>query len=622
MRNNVIIRTILFLCALFGCVQVLFAYNNNAQKIYGTDSELYEAVNFLYLSEGRTEAFNSGPWSADELNKMLLSLDYASLNKTQKNIYDRVKSKLNLKSEIKESEYNYTLMHSGDVPKIVDLKVVQKEKADIFRFSLSAAFEMYTHTNTNKQFVGKNSWNYNFLKQKPLVGLSLEFFPGDNFYTFFELTIGNYLHTQFSEFGDKHFHTNILGLQDVTRFNLNDMDLNIPYRAFIAAGGEHWSIQLGRDRLSWGPGVVSNFVVGDNLKYHNMLRAAVYYDEFKYTFLLSFFPHPQNYATSKTHYTWGVSPNHQYDVFNGINMFMAHRIEWKLFNDKFKIALTEGVMYQSATNFIDLQILNPVMFFHDLYMRSNANSILSLELEYSPIKSLNIYTSIVCDEIAGFGESKPGVAANANPNALGYMLGVKYVNPIHRGIFYSSVEGTFTDPYLYLRDAGMENSGDAVHDQKEGEYGINYVVAFRNLTPSSIVYDEEFLGYKFGGDAIVCNINAGYKIYDEWNVEGNLFYMAHGTHDKWTCWNRVTPSTYEGTPTSTHHSENHKGDVSSRNAVAHYFVLGLCASYNFFDNLKVNMQFDAVNIWNAANIAGAYLFDAQLTMGLTYTLDL
>ena len=87
MRKNIIIRTILVLCALFGCVQVLFAYNNNAQKIYGTDSELYEAVNFLYLSEGRTEAFNSGPWSADELNKMLLSLDYASLNKTQKNIY-------------------------------------------------------------------------------------------------------------------------------------------------------------------------------------------------------------------------------------------------------------------------------------------------------------------------------------------------------------------------------------------------------------------------------------------------------------------------------------------------------------------------------------------------------
>lgn len=610
------------MCVVYSLPQIAFAYNNNAQKIYSVDSELWQAINYLYLSEGRTEAFNSGPWSADELNKMLLSLDYDALNKTQRNIYDSVKKRLNLKSDTKEEVYNYTRMHSYDVPQIVDIKVVKNEKADIFKFTLSAALELYTHTNTNKMFVGKNSWNYNFIKQKPLLGLSLEFFPGNNFYTYFELTVGNYLHTQFSEFGDKHFHTNILGLQDVTRFNLNDLDLNIPYRAFVAAGGEHWSVQLGRDRISWGPGVVSNLVVGDNLKYHNALRAAVYYDTFKYTFLLSFFPHPQNYATKETNYTWGVSPNHQYNVFSGINMFMAHRLEWKLFKDKFKIVLTEGVMYQSAKNYIDLQILNPVMFFHDLYMRSNANSILSLELEYSPIKSLNIYLSVVCDEIAGFGESRPGVAPSANPNALGYMLGVKYVLPIRYGIFYSSIEGTFTDPYLYLRDAGRENSTDDIHNQTQGEYGINYVVAIRNLTPSSIVYDEEFLGYKYGGDAIVCNINAGYKVYNMWNVEGNLFYMAHGTHDKWTCWNQVTPETYDGTPTHKHHTDNHKGDVSGRNAIAHYFVFGLCGSYNFFDCLKMNVQFDAVNIWNAGNIYGQYLFDAQLTVGLTYSLDL
>lgn len=609
-------------------VQVVGAYNNNAQKIYKTDSEIYEAINFLYLSEGRTEAFNSGPWSADELNKMLQSLDYNSLNKTQKDIYDKTKKKLNLREEDKKPIVNYGAMHSSDVPQIADIRVVKNEKADIFRFTLSLALELYTHTNTNKLFVGKNSWNYNFLKQQPLAGLSLEFFPGNNFYTYFELTFGNYLHTQYSEFGDKYFHTNIVGLQDITRLNLNDLDLNIPYRAFVAAGGDHWSIQLGRDRVSWGPGVVSNFVVGDNLKYHNMLRSAVYYDSFKYTFLLSFFPHPQNYSVKDRYkaesgkcYTWGVGCNHQYDVFSGIRMFMAHRLEWKLFSDKLKLVLTEGVMYQSKDNFIDLQILNPVMFFHDLYIRSNANSILSLEIEYSPIRALNIYGSVVCDEIAGFGEAKPGKDAGAKPNALGYMLGLKYVVPINRGIFYSSIEGTYTDPYLYLRDAGLENSSDSVHDQKQGEYGINYVVAIRNLTPSSIVYDEEFLGYKYGGDAIVGNINVGYKIYDEWNIEGNLFYMAHGTHDKWTCWEQVKVGEHDPTPTEKHYPDNHKGNVENRNAIAHYFVAGLCGSYHFLDCLKMNAQFDVVNIWNAGNIKGEYQFDAQLTIGLTYSLD-
>lgn len=620
-NNRIKKKSFVLIVLLAFFVQVIFAYNNNAQKIYKTDSEIYEAINFLYLSEGRTEAFNSGPWSADELNKMLQSLDYNSLNKTQKDIYDKAKKKLNLKEEDEKPIVNYGLMYSSDVPQIADIKVVKNEKADIFRFTLDLALELYTHTNTNKLFVGKNSWNYNFLKQQPLAGLSLEFFPGNNFYTYFELTLGNYLHTQYSEFGDKYFHTNIVGLQDITRLNLNDIDLNVPYRAFVAAGGDHWSIQLGRDRVSWGPGVVSNFVVGDNLKYHNMLRSAVYYDSFKYTFLLSFFPHPQNYDGVD----WGVSPS-QFSVLHGIRMFMAHRLEWKLFSDKLKLVFTEGVMYQNKDNFIDLQILNPVMLFHDLYIRSNANSILSFEIEYSPIKALNIYASFVCDEIAGFGEPHPG-KEKALPNALGYMLGLKYVTPINRGIFYSSIEGTYTDPYLYLRDAGYENEGSTtgIHEQAKGQYGINYVVAIRNLTRGSrIVYDEEFLGYKYGGDAIVGNINVGYKIYDEWSIEGNLFYMAHGTHDKWTCWGWVEPKEYDPTPTEQHHKANHKADenaLQNRNAIAHYFVVGLCGSYHFLDCLKMNAQFDAVNIWNAGNIKGEYQFDAQLTIGLTYSLD-
>jgi hypothetical protein len=56
-------------------------------------------------------------------------------------------------------------------------------------------------------------------------------------------------------------------------------------------------------------------------------------------------------------------------------MFMSHRLEWRMFRDKVNFALTEAIMYQSSTNFIDLQVLNPVMIYHDYYIRSNSNSI-------------------------------------------------------------------------------------------------------------------------------------------------------------------------------------------------------------------------------------------------------
>lgn len=632
---------------------ILFAYNNNAQKIYPVGSEIYEAITHLYFLNGRTMPSNAAPWSADELNKMLQELDYKSLSPTEKSLYDYAKSELNLKEDLPKirvvtnadatNPTQQITTDDGEVFNVFDFDVVpfvKEDKPKIFKFGLEANLELYTHTNTNKQFVGRQNWNYHFIKHKPVVAGTFEVWPANNFYTIFEIPLGNYMfHTNKSNFGDNYFMTNIPLLQDITKLCFDDIDLNPPYKAFIAAGGSHWSMQLGRDRMSWGPGVVSNFVVGDNLKYHNMFRFTTYYGVFKYTFALSFFPHPKNYATNGdggdvegTGKPWGLSKNGQDSVFDGINMFMAHRLEWRFWKDKFKIALTESIMYQSANNFLDLQILNPLMFFHDLYIRSNSNSILALELEYTPIKNLNLYYQMVVDEISMGAEAKPGVADRANPNAMGFMLGAKYDHIIDKGVLFSSIEWAYTDPYLYLRD-----NGNGIK-QEEGTYGINYVVALRQLTPSTdyygrydgstwetrhingtIIYDEQFLGYRYGGDAITLNLNCGYKVYKKWNAETNLFYMAHGTHDMWTLWMQVSPSTNVTTPTHKEHSGNQKGN-NGKNAVAHYFVVGFSGGYYILKDFRVYGQLDFVNIWNAGNISGNYQFDMQLTTGISYSI--
>ena len=74
---------------------------------------------------------------------------------------------------------------------------------------------------------------------------------------------------------------------------MKQLDFNMPLRAFVAAGGKNWSLQVGRDRLSWGSGTTGNLVIGDHIKYHNMARFTTYDSKFKYTFLISAFPHPR-----------------------------------------------------------------------------------------------------------------------------------------------------------------------------------------------------------------------------------------------------------------------------------------------------------------------------------------
>ena len=161
---------------------VLFAYNNNAQKIYPVDSELYEAITHLYFLDGRTMPSNTAPWSADELNKMLEALNYKAMSKVEKDIYNYVKAELNLKPEETEKQkFDRLLMEKQkeiierqeytknniDPFGIIDYKIVPKEeekpKAKLFQFGLTATLEFYLHTNLDPQFIGRENWNYYFM---------------------------------------------------------------------------------------------------------------------------------------------------------------------------------------------------------------------------------------------------------------------------------------------------------------------------------------------------------------------------------------------------------------------------------------------------------------------------
>ena len=565
---------------------------SNSQKIYRVDSKEYEEIKFLYILTGHALPSTTGPWSEGELKLMLEKIDVTLLSGGARDIYESLSRTL-----------------CGE----------KEETCDDFsaKWGFDAYVETYTHTNTeDDEFIGRFNWNYSVLDHKPFLNIKLETWPTNLFYGYAELPIMNYLHTKKDsqpEFGETVFNTNILGFQNPPSFAINLLNFNVPYRAFVSMGGDHWSLQIGRDRMSWGPVESGNFVVGDNLLYHNEARFTTFFDSFKYTFVTSFFPHPSMYASSDSE-PWGIVSEGQDKLISGINMFMAHRLEWRFFNDNMNFVLTEAIMYQSKDNFLDLQILNPCMIYHDYYIRSNANSILAFEFDYTPIKSLNLYAQLVVDEFALPGEPVPGGSSRALPNGLGVMLGADTAFALKGGVFYASLEGAKTDPYLYLRDNGNR-------EQKEGDYGINWVVAIRNYSEAGTFCDEEFLGYKYGGDAVVANLNAGFRASSSWHVEGNAFFMLHGTHDKWTLWAYENPGEKTETPTSSHRTGNNKDDDADlRNAVSKTLVLGVNGGYDFNNGFEVNAQLDFISIWNSGNIKeDRPITDLQLTLGAGYS---
>jgi len=543
-----------FIFLLIFTLSPLGAVTSNNIKIHPIDSPLYEAIQYLYLLEGKSLPSTSGPYSNDELVLM-----FANINKNE--------------------------VDAKTLPTYHYIENQLTKELSPFSVHAKVSLEAYLHTNT-EDFTTNADWNYNYEARKPLLSIPIEISLHNFFYARMEADITNpkYLTPVKPTkgwsplYGTYAFTTNLFHFW---RPEETPLDRNMPYLGFAAVGGTGWNLVIGRDKISWGPGTTGNLVLSDHVQYHNMARFTAYTNTFKYTLLTSFFPHPDEIHDASA-YT-------QARELMGLKMFMAYRLEWRLFEEKLGLAVTEGIMYQSKEGILDLRVLNPFNIYHNYYIRSMSNSLLALELNYTPISALNIYGQIAIDE---FESSQEKSGDLVHPNAMGYMVGATYVQPYKQGLFYGNIEGVYTDPYLYLR-------GDHGHEtQTKVEESLNFVVALRRWANKSVVYDQYFMGYPYGGDAIIGNLSIGYKEYGRWSVTGNLFYMVHGKKEMNSLW---LLDTNESTPTG---------------VGTHYIDIGITSSVYLFERMQL---YGGLN-WLANFKEGVALYDIQLSMGISYTL--
>jgi hypothetical protein len=597
---------------ILGLLTVSMLFSRNYQKVYSVDDSIRDDISSLSVLSGLSLPSTTGPWSGEELKSMLDKIDTESLSGYGQQLYESIMSRL-------ESD--------ASLP--------------VFSASLEVDPELYIQTDTSsKYFLGRDNWVRGWDRQKSAVNINTEEHIGSSFYGFFDFSLGVAKDWKSGDdtsrsFGDSTLWSNIPFL---LANNMKQLDFNFPLRAFVAAGGEHWLLFVGRDRLSWGNGKTGNFVIGDQIKYHNAAFFKAFDGNFRYTFLVSAFPHPQNYYTeikdekgnvTGMQYSVNGTGGGQSHYMNGISCFIAHRLEWNIL-PSLSFTLTEGVMYMSKDNRIDLIAFAPAMMYHNNYTRSNTNSILSFEIDWTITKGLNVYGQVVVDESVLPGENNPLTTSElAEPNGLGFLLGVTYKTVLKCGILTLNAEGAYTDPYLYLRD-GDQQAGEAVdtRQQTNGRYGINYVVAIREMSDCGGTenYNLDYLGYRYGGDAIVALLSGEYST-SKWNAGLNLFFMIHGTHDKYTAWTRVNDTvdgkkmTNKTTPTTQHQTANSMdADADKRDSASVTFVTSLYGSYSFFSFLSASAEVDFIYLKNPGNIStNPSLFNVQTTLSMSYT---
>lgn len=565
---------------IFVCGAEIIAQQTTHQKIYPVDCDEYKDICNLYIVQGMAEPSGTGPWSGSELLRMLNKINPETLSDNELNLFNKVSSTLYAEPEYCiDEDFGLNIVNEFNV-------------------------ELYGHTNTD-QFPNVSDFSYGENNTRSFFKFSAEGFVGP-FSGFSSFDVRNFPGHTPKGLGETNFSTNIIAIQNFEFDMIGNVDSTFPDRAYVAAGGDNWTVQVGKDRLSQGVGVTGNLVVSDCMPFHNFARITTFSDSFKYTYLLDFFPHPVNY-----------SDNSRSADLKGIRFYQEHRVESLFLNNRLRFYVTEAIMYQSENGYADLFVMNPINVLHSLFIDKLANSSLAVECSFSPIENWNVYGQIMIDQFAIPGEVNPKNAPQSNPqdpNALGFILGTKWSYPMKSGLYFGSFESVYTNPFLYRRDS---------YDNVSPNFNCDYVVALRRNSnlDTSIWYDKYFYGYPTGGDSLVFNLNSGYQVPDSYGFEANLFYMLHGTVDLNSKFQRIWSENYENYLflSGAGGGELADGTFEARSGLSHTVDLSLKGYYQLNKHLKLFDQIDLIQIWNHHNL-GRDAFDVQNIISVSYTL--
>lgn len=461
-------------------VTAVSLFATNVQKVIPLESDVYSAIDALYILEGKAVPSTTRPWTVAETKKILSKVS----KETSVELYSIVEEAV------------------GETPKIA------LDEYFGMTFGGYASITGYAHTNTAYSYpfneMGSNLFRN--ANDTPTIRIDWDAWVGEHVYSFVWYEYKNEYYE--NGYGKYNFDFDISNLTP-DGFT-TDIDQREPSRAFAVVGGDSWSLEYGRDRLVIGSGISGSLILSDTLPFHNVLRLSLFGDRYKYSFIMSFLPHLKR-----------DSENGLNEGGDGILFYMTHRLECRFLADRLYAAINESVMYRKDEAFLDLRYVNPVMYFHNYFIPYTTNSILDLEASFAMAKGWNLYGQFAIDQFASPVEKAED--EYNEPLTFGAMLGVRNVRSLGDGVLTVDLEGAYTMPYLYHRakdDIDVEHGETTQHLD---DPGLGYIGSFRNRM--------FYIGYTYGSDAVVADLKVTYEVPSDWKAGAEGVLVVHGERD-------------------------------------------------------------------------------------------
>lgn len=497
-------RLLIILLALFSVLFPIYAETDSF--VIPLSSPIYEEIDTLYITQGLSSPSSNRPWSLGESEKILSRLDKDKLDSEEKKILESIENEMK------------GLMRWND--------------GDSFSFSLGldTSLESYIHTN-NEDFFLPQHWIRGFEERKPFLKLKLDAAIDDNFYTYCDLQYGMGKVTKNDQFVTLNY-TNGMGFvtEDgyVGSYKVDDgshmllwsdqysktlstnvpaatalFDFVWPKRAIVSFSGKNWNLQFGRDRIETGSSKAGSLLLDDHSDWNDHFTLSFYSNRFKYTWRNVFLN--------------GITNNGESDVKES-RIFMIHTLEFRPI-DSLSVMISEDLMYRLDGNqALDFSFLNPAYIYHNLNNRSIFNAIAYLEAKWTLVKNWELNTQFVLDQATAPNEN------DSQKASWGFSLGGSYRDTTKKGWYSISFDAVYTTPLLYRRDSVdfikcMRYFHLTTDTQTNGGISTKY---------GSNALSFEYLGFKYGGDALFFTLGLDYHSFKNFNISSSISLLEKG----------------------------------------------------------------------------------------------
>ena len=544
-------KTIVRVLMWFLVFSVPLAFAENRQALLPLDSPVMEDLKSIYLEAGMTPLTSAGPYTVDEIDLMLEKIDPGKLSPAGTRAYDEIRGNL-----VTWSHTEPMALHFALHPEV--------------------ALQGYLHTNTDRS---TTYWEPTWSDRLPVLSLPAECWVGDAVYATLDMSLRQ-THDAYDPALVAANYTNV-------PLDLDYIDAETPFRAFLSLGGHSWSFIIGRDRFSWGNGETGNFALSDSPDYYDFARLTGYWRNFKYTAIwvsLSTDLAPYGLSPVLTAADLSTNPFLEYP-----RNYFLHRIDFCLF-DKLSIGISEGTLIGGVQP--KLAYFNPAMIFHDLFNYYNASEILAVEATCTPWRWAEAYGQFSCTQIQlPYEVSRYGGEATSVPNAWAFLAGVRARYPNGDGFMSSGVEFAYVNPWMYIKENPLTT-------YQWWRYQASNLSGTGQWVSSS-------LGYFTGPDSIVLMIWGGYSVPRAWSVTLSYSLILKGKNTLDTPYTEGHDAAALGAPS---------GTVERKN------VVNLKAGLDLTSFMSLGLDLYGIYTQNFGNVSGQNVTDLQVLTTVRFRL--